>query len=105
MTGRDVRPEVVVFATGYTQEMNWLGPDYPKPIDADVRGVIKRDDPTVGFIGFMRPGIGAIPAVSEQQAMLWTLLLLKKIGVPTSPSHYHLLFDTSARIKYGVDFG
>lgn len=46
---------------------------------------------------------GAIPPIAEQQAMLWALLLLDKVPIPTSEPHYRLLASKTARIQYGVD--
>lgn len=50
-------------------------------------------------------GVGAIPPIAEQQAMLWTLILLGKVPTPISPPHYRLLQNPSGRITYGVDHG
>jgi len=107
MKDRVVVPEVVIFATGYTQDFSWLdsGGGYPNPADADIRGVCRSGDESVAFVGFQRPGIGAIPPIAELQAMLWTLLLLGRINAPTDPPHYRLLQSPKARIQYGVDFG
>jgi len=105
MAGMDVRPDMIVFATGYTQEFSFFkeGSGYPTPKDADVRDIFKRGDETVGFIGFLRPGVGAIPPIAEMQAQLWTAILTEQVPVPTSKPFYHLLQNPSARITYGVD--
>jgi len=107
MEDRVIIPEVFIFATGYTQDFSWLdgNGDYPNPADADIRGICRTGDESVAFIGFQRPGIGAIPPISELQAMFWTLLILGKIDVPKAQPHYRLLQDPQARIQYGVDFG
>ena len=57
---RDVRPDTVVFATGYTQDFPFFdkASDYPAPSEADVRNIVKSGDETVGFLGFVRPGVG-----------------------------------------------
>lgn len=47
---------------------------------------------------------GAIPPIAEQQAMLWALLLLERVPIPTSKPHYKLLASSSARIQHGVDY-
>jgi dimethylaniline monooxygenase (N-oxide forming) len=57
----------------------------------------------LAFIGFVRPGVGAIPPIAEQQSLWWIALITGKMALPTSPSHYHLLSPESSRIKYGVD--
>ena len=81
-----IRPDSLILATGYRHEMPFffdqdalaaaaaaknqggnLAPDerpYPRPAAAKVRHIWAPDDPTVAFIGFLRP-IGAIPPVAE----------------------------------------
>ncbi|KDQ12360.1 hypothetical protein BOTBODRAFT_67552 [Botryobasidium botryosum FD-172 SS1] len=107
MAARDIRPDTLIFATGYKQEFPFLDPQggYATPSEADVRNVIRRGDQSVAFIGFVRPGVGAIPPISEMQALWWTALIKGQITPPTSPPHYHLLVKETARIKYGVDHG
>ncbi|PWN48556.1 FAD/NAD(P)-binding domain-containing protein [Violaceomyces palustris] len=104
MKGRKVQPDVVVYATGYQQNFEFLGKEYPVPATVSCRDVLDPSDPTVSFIGFVRPGVGAIPPIAEMQAQLWTLILRGKLEPPTSTPHYYLLVKESARIKYGVDY-
>lgn len=75
---RRVKPDVVVFATGYSTNFDFLDADYPRLDHANVRGVYKDGDVSVGFIGFVRPSIGAIPPLAELQAQLWVFRLLQK---------------------------
>jgi len=124
-----IRPDLVIFSTGYRQEMPFLfgEPDddgnhhrpYPTLADAKVRHIWAPDDPTVAFIGFLRPQIGAIPPVAEMQAMLWTLTLIERLAPEvTIPGlrgerlpqlkaseqwHYMLLPKAGERISYGID--
>ena len=60
MTKRDVRPDLVIYATGYRQEFGFFDEesDYATPEEADVRNVVKEGDESVAFIGFVRPGVG-----------------------------------------------
>lgn len=53
-----IKPDVMVFATGYTQEFPFLDKDYPVVAQTNVRGVYKDGDVTLGFIGLVRPAIG-----------------------------------------------
>jgi hypothetical protein len=46
---------------------------------------------------------GAIPPISEMQAMFWISLLKGQVRQPLPPPHYYLLVKETARIKYGVD--
>lgn len=102
---RDVcDPDLVVLATGYRQDFAWLGREYARPDGLDVRGVAHSSDLSVGYLGFLRPGVGAIPPMAEMQAQFFFLLSQGKVGVPTSAEHYHLLHGPGARIQYGVDY-
>ncbi|KAJ3051195.1 hypothetical protein HK097_007842 [Rhizophlyctis rosea] len=103
--GRECKPDLVVFATGYRQGFGILEEGvYGTAEEADVRGVWKTGDESVAFIGFVRPGVGAIPPISEMQAMLWTLKLLNRLPPLPEATHYHLLHSPTSRIQYGVDY-
>ncbi|KAK4454502.1 hypothetical protein QBC34DRAFT_375012 [Podospora aff. communis PSN243] len=78
-----IKPDVVVFCTGYRQEFPFFakqnspaGKPYALANEADVRGIWHHDDPTIGFIGYLRPNLGAIPPLAEAQAQLWVVHLL-----------------------------
>ncbi|KAG6014634.1 hypothetical protein E4U43_006335 [Claviceps pusilla] len=110
-----VQPDMLVLCTGYQQIFPFFNNDpdnsplrYPTPEHADVRHIWKRDDPSVGFIGFVRPSLGAIPPLAELQAQLWTTHLLAphKIPRPLLPEHqghYMLRAMPGARVTCGVD--
>ncbi|KZL79173.1 dimethylaniline monooxygenase [Colletotrichum incanum] len=114
---RVTRPDLVILATGYVRRFCFLSEDYPKPDELDVRGIWRRSDVTAGFIGFVRPGIGAIPPLAELQAQLWVLNLLRQkypqqVPVPSpAPSqgaypdavgHYEV--DYALKARGGHDF-
>ena len=99
-----IRPSLIIYATGYKQDFSWLGPGIPGADEANVRNIIKSSRSDVGFIGFVRPGVGAIPPIAEQQAMWWTALILGKMEEPRRAGHYKLLTKNNARIEYGVDY-
>lgn len=114
MKGEEVKPDIVIFCTGYKQSFPFLtsggtiSATYPSPSSADVRGIWKRDDPTVGFIGFIRPSFGAIPPLAEMQAQLWIVNLLSTRKIPRElrpedEPHYRLHHPSGSRITYGVD--
>ena len=60
MIGRDIRPEVLIYATGYRQEFGFLDKEskYPTPEEADIRSITREGDEDIAFIGFVRPGVG-----------------------------------------------
>ncbi|KAK0228044.1 hypothetical protein IW262DRAFT_1445810 [Armillaria fumosa] len=105
MMGRDIRPEVVIYATGYKQEFTFFDKDsgYATPDEANIRNIAREGDESVGFIGFVRPGVGAIPPIAEMQTLFWISLIKGQVRKPLPPPHYHLLVEDTARIKYGVD--
>lgn len=76
---------------------------YPTASDAIVRNIIAPSHPDIAFIGFVRLGVGAIPPITEQQAMWWTALITGRMQIPTDPPHNHLLARKISRIQYGVD--
>ncbi|KAL6708962.1 hypothetical protein ACN47E_002089 [Coniothyrium glycines] len=103
MKDAEVRPNCVVYCTGYKQTFSLLDDSYPTASDAIIRNIVCPTEHSISFIGFVRPGVGAIPPIAEQQAMWWTALITGQMEMPTDPPHYHLLAKESSRIKYGVD--
>ncbi|RDB21257.1 Dimethylaniline monooxygenase [N-oxide-forming] 5 [Hypsizygus marmoreus] len=105
MADRVVRPDTVIYATGYLQDFGFLDKSskYATPDEANMRNVTREGDESVAFIGFVRPGVGAIPPLSEMQSFFWISLLKGQVTRPLSPPHYHLLVKKDARIRYGVD--
>lgn len=103
MQSKEVRPDCVVYCTGYQQTFSYLNPTLPTSNDTKIRNIVSPTTPEIAYIGFVRPGVGAIPPIAEQQAMWWTSLILNHMPLPTSSPHYHLLSAPSSRIQYGVD--
>ncbi|KAJ6020999.1 Monooxygenase [Penicillium herquei] len=100
---RNIQPNCVVYCSGYKQTFPYLDPSYPTASDAQIRNIINPSHPDIAFIGFVRPGVGAIPPIAEQQAMWWTALITGRMQIPKDPPHYHLLAAKGSRIQYGVD--
>lgn len=102
-----VKPDVVLLATGYTQRFDFLDATYTTPQKANVRGIYHEDDISVGFIGFVRPSIGAIPPLAELQAQLWVLRLLQSAslqdGVAKADARLYSL-DVDAIPQYELDY-
>ena len=65
--------------------------------------IVSPDEPTLSFIGFVRPNVGAIPPMSEMQVMWWIQRLKGKVTTGTNkPPTYGLL---GRKLNYGVDYG
>jgi dimethylaniline monooxygenase (N-oxide forming) len=104
MRDRVFKPDVVVYATGYKHSFPFLQDDYPSAADATCRDIFHPSDPTVAFIGFVRPGVGAIPPISELQSQLWNMVIRGALQPPSGPVHYNLIVhDPQARVLHGVD--
>lgn len=99
-----VKPDMVIFATGYTQRFPFLDSSYPLPEHCDMRRIWRTGDNDLGYIGFVRPNFGAIPPLAEMQAELWITNLLGKLPKPmTYEDDYRLKMPPDRRIQYGVD--
>ncbi|KAK2685858.1 hypothetical protein QWA68_015036 [Fusarium oxysporum] len=100
LKGEAIKPDIVILATGYKQDFPFLESSRTKPTraygtanQANFRGIWRRDEPTVGFIGF---------------AQLWILNILAPEKIPhplraTDEEHYRLKLPPDSRIEYGVD--
>ncbi|TVY68852.1 Dimethylaniline monooxygenase [N-oxide-forming] [Lachnellula suecica] len=98
------KPDMIIFASGYTQSFPFLTASYPQFGEANIRNIWKERDESVAFIGFVRPSFGAIPPLSELQAQLWILNLLQRLPAPLlKEDHYRLHAHPRARIQYGID--
>jgi dimethylaniline monooxygenase (N-oxide forming) len=99
---KDVNADVVVLATGYRQKFPFLhaesAEDDPLPPE---HFIIDPKEPRLAYIGFIRPNVGAIPPMSEIQAMWWVQKLEDKL-LCHFPDYYKL---QGRRLCYGVDYG
>jgi dimethylaniline monooxygenase (N-oxide forming) len=110
------KPDVLIFATGFTRDFPFLDKEYPSVSQTNVRGIYKEGDVTIGYIGFIRPAIGkppeychevprlkcigAIPPLAELQAQLWVLRLLQDRYPREVPSTR----DSDALEPYELDY-
>ncbi|KYK56163.1 dimethylaniline monooxygenase [Drechmeria coniospora] len=95
-----IKPDVMVLATGYDTNFYFLEDDYPGLGDTNARGVYKYGDVTVGFVGFVRPAIGAIPPLAELQAQFWVYRLLQS----QLPEQVSSSRDSNALESYELDY-
>lgn len=107
---RTIQPDVIVLCTGYQQTFPFLDDKLKvntNHLSSHARGIWRREQPTMGFIGFVRPSLGAIPPLAEMQAQLWVLNLAapRKLPVlnPGDEIHYKLHSKPADRVTYGVD--
>ncbi|KAM0395488.1 hypothetical protein ACHAQC_005344 [Fusarium culmorum] len=105
-----IRPDMIVLCTGYKQSFPFLQELFQgeqKHPSSFVRGIWEESRPELGFMGFMRPSLGAIPPLAEMQAQLWVLNLVSPHKVARLKSedeeHYRLHTKSTDRVTYGVD--
>jgi dimethylaniline monooxygenase (N-oxide forming) len=90
--------DLIVYATGYRGDFGLTSAPTPT-----VHNIIHPSLPNLGWIGFVRPNVGAIPPMAELQVMWWLEQHNRvKIENPTS----YLLLGQNPRTKfYAVDYG
>mmetsp|Transcript_7477 Transcript_7477/g.24465 ORF Transcript_7477/g.24465 Transcript_7477/m.24465 type:complete len:501 (+) Transcript_7477:34-1536(+) len=123
--GTTFEADVLVYATGYCQRFPFLEPvSCPPPAaggageaggwrgGSGARGeedplpsehfIVSAEEPTLAFLGFVRPNVGAIPPMSELQVLWWIEKLRGRIAAGHAPPSYGLL---GKKLVYGVDYG
>lgn len=60
--------DVVIQCTGYNVEFPFLPKSYQKKPTELYKFVFNPEDPSVSFVGFVRPIVGSIPGISEMNA-------------------------------------
>ncbi|KIJ28547.1 hypothetical protein M422DRAFT_270149 [Sphaerobolus stellatus SS14] len=98
-----VFPDTVIYATGFQTALPFLDKSYPTPKEADLRSIAQTGSENFAYIGFLRPGLGAIPPIAEMQAMFWIQLLKGSVVRPLSSPNYRLIVKETARITHGVN--
>ena len=98
-----VVPDTVIFATGYNRDFPFLASSYPTPEDCTVRGIYRDIADGFGYIGMVRPSIGAIPPLAELQSQLFiSRLITHHFPLSSSPSP-SLLYPNSIP-PYDLDY-
>ena len=64
--------------------------------------IVAPDEPSLAFVGFVRPNVGAIPPMAELQTMWWIERLRGRVRKAAAPPSYGLL---GKKLTYGVDYG
>ena len=130
--GRTYKADVIVLATGYRQSFPFLHDDIKEGLrverntfgtDTKMEGskyihsanedylpsqhfITGTTRSHLGFIGFARPNVGAIPPMSELQVMWWLQRMKGKVNmIPQTslePPSYMVL---GHKYSYGVDYG
>jgi len=129
--GRTYTADLIVLATGYRQSFPFLHSNVKEEFRAERHSIgcmemesgkythaLNEDylpsqhfitgkrRPQLGFIGFARPNVGAIPPMSELQAMWWLQRMKGEIHMmPEVNSEPPLYMVLGHKYSYGVDYG
>lgn len=74
---KGIRPDIVIFATGYKQSFPFVpkGDVYPSLDDATTRGIFRNVEDGIAYIGFIRPAFGKPPPPPRRRDSLCTDLV------------------------------
>ena len=126
--GRTFEADLIVLATGYKQSFPFLDSQIQNEFREEAKDgdtctgddtgpynldeeylpsqhfICSKARPRLGFVGFVRPNVGAIPPMSEVQVMWWLENMKGKVNMLTSsgPPSYLVL---GRKYSYGVDYG
>jgi len=129
--GRTYAADLIVLATGYRQSFPFLHEDIKEEfrVERNKIGIEEmksgkythatnedhlpsqhfitgRYRSRLGFIGFARPNVGAIPPMSELQVMWWLQRMKGEIKImPQTSSEPPLYLVLGHKYTYGVDYG
>jgi len=100
--------DTIVLASGYRQWVPFFEDgkqnEFPQTLN-----IINPEEPTLGFFGFVRPNVGAIPPMAELQALWWIFRCLKKPFNGSYPDRSEYLLMSRELTKrtgeYGCDYG
>ncbi|PIS02735.1 MAG: hypothetical protein COT85_01510 [Chlamydiae bacterium CG10_big_fil_rev_8_21_14_0_10_42_34] len=84
--GSKSKVDLIIFCSGFKTSFPFFAdPKYNVPINEHFKFILHNDDPSLAYIGFARPVVGSIPAISEAQSMYVSKVFSKKIQLP--PKH------------------
>ena len=76
--------DLVIMSTGYKDEYPFLPEKYAnKDVRHRYRFIFDIEDPSIAFVGLVRPVIGSLVTISELQARFIAKVYRKKISLPT----------------------
>lgn len=67
--GSHVDVDVVIQCTGYEKEFPFIPTKYQLPMRDLYKFIFNVDDPSIAFVGYVRPIVGSIPFISEYQSI------------------------------------
>ena len=118
--GQTYRADLIVLCTGYKQCFPFLHREIQQDFRAESIGnitgmridedylpcehfIVGKSRPRLGFIGFVRPNVGAIPPMSELQVMWWIQKMKGRVQMLKRTEQTYMVLGK--KYAYGVDYG
>ena len=73
--------DIIILCTGYKVNFPFLNKKYRSELTDNYKFILNNKDPTLAYIGFVRPVLGSIPAIAEIQSVYVGKLFSKKINL------------------------
>lgn len=85
---KGIRPDIVIFATGYKQSFAFVpkGDVYPSLDDSVTRGIFRNIEDGIAYIGFIRPAFGKASFSPMKTSLSPNTDMLLFLQVPSHPS-------------------
>lgn len=80
--GTEAEVDVIIQCTGYHTEFPFLPPKYQVPLTNNYKFIFNVEDPSLAFIGYVRPIVGSIPLLSEVQSCLTARVFSGAVQLP-----------------------
>ena len=90
--------DVIILSTGYKHGFSFLPKQYTQKSCRDrYKHIFDNDDPTLAFVGFVRPVIGSVPSITETQCRLVAKVYSGQVELKSKEER---LKETSADSEY-----
>lgn len=73
--------DIIILCTGYKVNFPFLENKYKTELTDNYKFILNNKDPTLAYIGFVRPVLGSIPAIAEIQSVYVGKLFSNKISL------------------------
>jgi dimethylaniline monooxygenase (N-oxide forming) len=93
--------DIIILCTGYQVDFPFLPKKYNQSVRKNYKFIFNPHDPSLSFVGFARPVIGSIPAISEVQSIYLSKIYSGKLKLPTTKQ----MISTAKRdTKFWADY-
>jgi dimethylaniline monooxygenase (N-oxide forming) len=99
--GTQAEVDVIIECTGYNTEFLFLPPKYQIPLINNYKFIFNVEDPSLAFVGYVRPIVGSIPLISEFQARYAARVFSGAVHLPENGD---LVNETNKDTEFWSDY-